>query len=41
MTPEAARAFDILRAETGKKSYELAGEALNLLFKKHGKPEVG
>lgn len=41
LTPEAAREFDILRAEVGVKSYQLAGEALNLLFKKHGKPQVG
>lgn len=41
LAPEAAREFNILRAETGKKSYQLAGEALNLLFKKYDKPQVG
>ncbi len=40
LTPEAVREFEILRAETGKKSYELAAEAMNLLFKKYKKPEV-
>lgn len=43
ITPEAARQFDILKAEVGEGRYkgtELIAEALNLLFKKYGKPEV-
>lgn len=40
LRPEAAHEFEILRAETGKKSYELAAEALNLLFAKYKKPQV-
>jgi hypothetical protein len=42
--PEAARQFDVLKAEVtgnGKdKGPALIAEALNLLFKKHGKPPV-
>ena len=43
--PEAARQFDMLKAEisgeNGKeKGPALIAEALNLLFKKHGKPPV-
>lgn len=42
--PEAARQFDMLKAEVpgnGKdKGPVLIAEALNLLFKKHGKPPV-
>jgi hypothetical protein len=42
--PEAARQFDVLKAEVsgnGKdKGPALIAEALNLLFKKHGKPQV-
>jgi hypothetical protein len=42
--PEAARQFDMLKAEVsgnGKdKGPALIAEALNLLFKKHGKPPV-
>ena len=42
--PEAARQFDVLKAEVsgnGKdKGPALIAEALNLLFKKYGKPPV-
>jgi hypothetical protein len=42
--PEAARQFDVLKAEVtgnGKdKGPSLIAEALNLLFKKYGKPTV-
>jgi hypothetical protein len=43
--PEAARQFDMLKAEIGgengkDKGPALIAEALNLLFKKHGKPPV-
>ena len=42
--PEAARQFDVLKAEVtgnGKdKGPTLIAEALNLLFKKYGKPPV-
>jgi hypothetical protein len=43
--PEAARQFDVLKAEVeavnGKdKGPALIAEALNLLFAKHGKPSV-
>jgi hypothetical protein len=42
--PEAARQFDMLKAEVsgnGKdKGPALIAEALNLLFKKHGKPPI-
>ena len=42
--PEAARQFDMLKAEVsgnGKdKGPALIAEALNLLFKKYGKPPV-
>jgi hypothetical protein len=42
--PEAARQFDVLKAEVsgnGKdKGPALIAEALNLLFKQHGKPPV-
>jgi hypothetical protein len=42
--PEAARQFDMLKAEVsgnGKdKGPALIAEALNMLFKKHGKPPV-
>jgi hypothetical protein len=41
LTPEAAREFELLRAETGKKSYQLISEALNLLFQKYQHPQVG
>ena len=46
VTPEAARQFDLLKAEmetdgSGKnKGPALIAEALNLLFKKHGKPPI-
>ncbi len=43
ITPEAARQFDILKAEIGDGRYkgtELIAEALNLLFKKYKKPEL-
>jgi hypothetical protein len=30
----------MLKAETGKKENELLSEALNLLFKKHGKAQL-
>ena len=40
MTPEAIRELAILKAETGRQERELLSEALNLLFKKHGKPQV-
>ncbi|MCB1034330.1 MAG: hypothetical protein KDD47_10915 [Acidobacteria bacterium] len=40
LRPEAVQEFEILRAETGKKSYELAAEALNLLFAKYKKPQI-
>ena len=40
MTPEAARQLLMLKAETGKKENELLSEALNLLFKKHGKAQL-
>jgi len=40
MTPEAARQLLMLKAETGKKEHELLSEALNLLFKKNGKPQL-
>lgn len=40
MTPEAIRELAILKAETGRKESELLSEALNLLFKKHGKPQL-
>ena len=43
--PEAARQFDMLKAEVsgnGKdKGPSLIAEALNLLFQKYGKPQVG
>jgi len=43
--PEAARQFDMLKAEVsgnGKdKGPALIAEALNLLFQKYGKPQVG
>jgi hypothetical protein len=43
--PEAARQFDMLKAESGgengkDKGPALIAEALNLLFKKHGKPPI-
>lgn len=38
--PDAIREFEILRAARGLKSYELVAEALNLLFEKHGRPQV-
>lgn len=38
--PEYARAFDILKAETGIAGSELAEEALNLLFEKYGKDSL-
>ena len=40
VTPEAARQLLMLKAETGKKENELLSEALNLLFKKHGKAQL-
>ena len=40
VTPEAARQLLMLKAETGKKENELLAEALNLLFKKHGKAQL-
>jgi len=40
VTPEAGRAFDILKAETGKRGPDLIAEALNLLFRKYGKSEM-
>ncbi|HXQ25966.1 MAG TPA: hypothetical protein VN822_06135 [Candidatus Acidoferrales bacterium] len=42
MTPEACRAFDILRAEEGPHSGpRLAAEMIDLLLIEHGKPPVG
>jgi hypothetical protein len=32
--------FHVLMVEQDKKQYELAAEALNLLFKKYGKPPI-
>ena len=45
LKPEAARQFHMLKAEIGgengkDKGPALIAEALNLLFKKHGKPPV-
>ncbi len=40
LRPEAIQEFEVLRAETGKKSYELAAEALNLLFAKYERPQI-
>ena len=46
VTPEAARQFDLLKAEleidgnNKNKGPALIAEALNLLFKKHGKPPI-
>ncbi len=41
--PEAAQMFNVLAAESGygkSAGPELMAEALNMLFKKHGKPPV-
>ena len=41
VTPEAAQMFNVLAAESGygkSAGPELIGEALNMLFKKYGKP---
>lgn len=40
LRPEANQQFEILKAELGTSGKKLMAEALNLLFKKHGKPEV-
>lgn len=46
VTPEAARQFDLLKAEleiegnNKNKGPALVAEALNLLFKKYGKPPI-
>lgn len=40
IVPEAAQQFEILKAELGVKGQDLIAEALNLLFKKHGKPPI-
>lgn len=41
VTPEADREFEILRAETGKTGIDLVAEALNLLFAKYNRPQLG
>ncbi len=40
VTPEANQQFEILKAELGKSGQKLIAEALNLLFKEHGKPQM-
>lgn len=40
LLPDAGREFEILKAETGKTGIELLAEAMNLLFRKYGKPPV-
>ncbi len=45
VTPEAAHQFEMLRSELGRSHPKemgprLIGEALNLLFQKHGKPPI-
>ncbi len=43
VTPEAAQVFNVLAAESGygkSAGTELIAEALNMLFKKHGRPPV-
>lgn len=40
VTPEARRAFNMLKAETGKQGPELMTEALNLLLATYGKEEL-
>ncbi len=41
LKPEAARQFEILKAETGKTGIVLIAEAMNMLFKQYGKPQLG
>lgn len=41
VTPAADREFEILRAETSRTGIELIAEALNLLFAKYNRPQVG
>ncbi len=41
VTPEADREFEILRAESGKTGIELIAEALNLLFSRYNRPQLG
>ncbi|PLX34410.1 MAG: hypothetical protein C0605_13720 [Hyphomicrobiales bacterium] len=41
LPPESARQFELLRAEQGRKGYDLWTEAVDLLLQAHGKPPVG
>lgn len=41
LPPESARQFELLRAEQGRKGYDLWTEAVNLLLQAHGKEPVG
>ena len=40
LPPEAAKQFELLRAEQGRKGYELWAEAVNLLLEAHGHDPV-
>ena len=40
LPPESARQFELLRAEQGRKGYDLWTEAVNLLLQAHGKDPV-
>ena len=40
LPPESVRQFELLRAEQGRKGYDLWTEAVNLLLQAHGKDPV-
>ncbi len=40
LPPEVVKQFELLRAEQGRKGYELWAEAVNLLLEAHGRDPV-